>query len=359
MSLVSGRFLSPEEAAGLDDHQEGSIVDLEETIGVRHAQANPSVGSARAAFAINKVGQPMGEFDPVRAATSDEMPESISPVDKKRPTLCGSPVYDKVITAVGEMVDLETPDKIFMIGAARLFQTRFMGRQQKEIVASLFAAEQFFADHYGLDFSPYPFGGVDPATGRPDPATAGVKMTREAVMFGYMLNPDIDLRVYTTSDSGTGTIQPRGAQKIFSGGWAVRLVKELPLRGRFAANKGESQITYPAGTLILFGDYLIRSFAEKIVKEETPNLANPDGPPNETIKRVLVRTADDQFVKFQSRTPITSTGNDILFPLDHVVEHAELGTGIASGTIRAVKEGPARWRVEATETWKFPGELLA
>jgi hypothetical protein len=287
--------------------------------------------------------------DPLRARVTSLRQDIQTGGPDEAPEFCGSLVYDKIITTVGEAL-LPSPDDIFLRGGAGRFQTDIMGRDGDAVEESLFQAEKFFAEQFGLDFGSTEFG--DPET-----QDAGVKTLEDgsASLFGYMLNPKIDFRIYTTSACGPGTIQPRGCQKIICGGWAVRLGKPTVLAGRFG---NRAQTEYPEGTFVFYGDYLIQTVGEKITKSFVSDPCDPCGPKREKITTNVVRAADNMFLEFRSRTPMVPTP-DFIFPIDIVVDHEKLGGGVGSGQLRASHDDRTRkWRVELTESWKFPGAIV-
>lgn len=267
-----------------------------------------------------------------------------------RQKLCGSWLFDKVVTVVAEGI-IDNTNDIFLVSGAKRFHVDIMQRSDQEVNENMAAAEKFFAEQFGLNFSNTPM-------------QCGRKSLDDADFFGYQLNEDLDLRIYTVSTCKAGAVQPRGCQKIFAGGWAVRLNKEQTLGGRHADRDATRCRVYPRGTMLLFGDYLVRSFVEK----EVTRCVETQGCDGEVAKKQVVETqnipiGDDMVISFRSRTPLVSTV-DMIIPTDLYVESTALGEGVSSGTIQGEllehigAQTSERTRVKLREVWEFPGTLL-
>ncbi|MEF8882367.1 MAG: hypothetical protein V5A34_07600 [Halapricum sp.] len=137
---------------------------------------------------------------------------------------------------------------------AERFQRDIMGRTTEEIMADREAAEDFYAERFGLEFA-----SVDEdALFEPQTARNG-----KAVLNPAYQDPDVGYNAYMVS----GRAMPNNyeddatnrdeftAGKVRDGGWNVLIREPLTLHGTYG---GEDGVEIDAPSLLAFGDYNIK-----------------------------------------------------------------------------------------------------
>lgn len=139
--------------------------------------------------------------------------------------------------------------------SARRFQEEIMGRTREEAVADRNAGIAFLEERFGLEF---PEADVDDVYESVD-SVGDVDATLNATMLspgtGYTAYVVSGRSMPNTHGDGSTNTDTELAGKVRDGGWWATLNEEAELGGTYGAG-GES--TFPAGTLMLWGDYNIR-----------------------------------------------------------------------------------------------------
>ncbi|MDQ2987270.1 MAG: hypothetical protein M3R13_11245 [Armatimonadota bacterium] len=119
-----------------------------------------------------------------------------------------------------------------------VFQRAIMGRSPAQIAQNKAAAEAFFLQRYGLDFT------------QTAPNAMGVESISGAMLSGFRLNPKANYRAYTISEERV----PGQGWEVRDGGWSVVLEGDQLVFGEYGGASGK---LVKDGAMIVFGDYNI------------------------------------------------------------------------------------------------------
>lgn len=184
-----------------------------------------------------------------------------------------------------------------------------MERSDEGIEEDRRAAEAFFSERFGLDFTD-----VD--------AHDGVKELDGVTLQDFMLHPNREYRVYTIS----GEAVPSEGWVVRDGGWRVDLNEETTLHGAWGGADGT---TVPAGSFLVFGDY---------------NIDVPDG--------------ENIIIHYESGSPISPT-DQMTFHFICDLSHPEWGAGLAQGVVNMGETDDGRQQMSIRNVLTFPGRAQA
>ena len=255
-------------------------------------------------------------------------------------TRCGAPLHKRVHTLVAGG-HLCTANTLLSVGGTEEFQLRVMQRTESGAAANAAAAERFFAEHYGLDFSATEWRN-------------GAKTIDGAEMIGFQLNPKLQLRVYSMSSTSCDGQQPLGSVKVWQGGWMARTTCDGHVFGGAfgASDKGRCR-PYPVGTIVLFGDYRLQGFEEH---QTLQRVCAADGTESVRVHTHVAPKGRATIVTFSSRSPLIADTNDrLVFDNALVTETGQRGTatGVLTITPAPGSTDGGEVDVDGTEVWVF------
>lgn len=160
----------------------------------------------------------------------------------------GSPTpagFTKYLVYLGESTVAPGEPGLFTDAAhVNHFQGVIMQRTPVEVAAEEAAAEQFFWQRFGLNFT---------AT---EPDANGVQAIPGATFQAFVQNEDANYRAYTIS----GESVPSQGWLVRDGGWIITLTEDMVLHGDYGGMDGKFT---PAGAIVVFGNYNIKVESKK------------------------------------------------------------------------------------------------
>jgi len=187
------------------------------------------------------------------------------------------------------------PGDIFVPGAGQHFLKNLLKCSDEQILKHLHKAEKFFAGKFGINFSRIPFRGQ-------------TKRTEKAELFAFQLNPKLDTHVVSVDQ----------CKKVFSGGWAVRVLRDFD--------------SAKAGSFLFYGTHMIVPFS---------------------LQKEIAKVVADQIdhVDFRSSTPFLCSEHGVASIDNDVRCGGKVGS--SRGLMKIVLEEEKNWRVSISETWTF------